>query len=264
VYAVIYFLLAAFIAIILEAVAARKESQRQHAELQQEVEQRLQVEEALRTSELESAVADERGRLARELHDSVTQSLYSLTLFAEAARQMAEESGYEEIERQIEQIGRIGLQALKEMRLLVHELRPPELKREGLLSALRQRLEAVEGRAGVEARVVVDTDELGRLPRGVELGLYRIAQEALNNALKHAAATSVEVHLRKKAGRVELDVVDDGLGFQLEAVRNRGGMGLESIRQRARQLGGTATIRSVPGNGTSVKVSVDLAEEPHG
>jgi signal transduction histidine kinase len=151
------------------------------------------------------------------------------------------------------------------MRLLVYELRPPELKVEGLVRALRQRLEAVEGRAGVEARVVVvDADEFGRLPRDVELGLYRIAQEALNNALKHAAATTVVVHLRKANGRVELEVVDDGLGFQPEAVRDRGGMGLESICQRAEGLGGTATIRSAPGEGTSVKVVADLEEDPHG
>ena len=260
-----YFLFAAFIAIIREAEAAREESQKQQAKLQQEVEQRLQVEEALRKSEMEKAVAAERNRLARELHDSVTQSLYSLTLFTEAARQMAEDARYEGIERQIGQIGRIGLQALKEMRLLVYELRPPELKVEGLVRALRQRLEAVEGRAGVEARVVVvDADEFGRLPRDVELGLYRIAQEALNNALKHAAATTEVVHLRKANGRVELEVVDDGLGFQPEAVRDRGGMGLESICQRAEGLGGTATIRSAPGEGTSVKVVADLEEDPHG
>ena len=264
VYAVIYFLLAAFIAIILEAVAARRESQMRQAELQQEVEQRLQVEEALRISEMEQAVTDERSRLARELHDSVTQSLYSLTLFTEAARQMAEDAGHEGIERQIGQIGRIGLQALKEMRLLVYELRPPELKEAGLVRALRKRLEAVEGRAGVEARVIVDVDEFGRLPREMELELYRVAQEALNNALKHAAATSVVVYLRKGDDRIELEVVDDGLGFQPETVRDHGGMGLESIRQRAEGFGGTATIRSAPGEGTSVKVVADLEEDPRG
>jgi signal transduction histidine kinase len=264
VYAVIYFLLAAFIAIILEAVTARRESQMRQAELQQEVEQRLLVEEALRLSEMEKAVTEERSRLARELHDSVTQSLYSLTLFTEAARQMAEDASHDGIERQIGQIGRIGLQALKEMRLLVYELRPPELKEEGLVRALRKRLEAVEGRAGVEARLVVDADDFGRLPRSVELEMYRIAQEALNNALKHAAATSVVVHLRKRDGRVELEVIDDGLGFQPEVVRNHGGMGLESIRQRAEGLRGSATIRSAPGEGTSIKVVADLEEEPHG
>jgi signal transduction histidine kinase len=224
------------------------------AELQYESAQRMQAEEALRESEMEKAVAAERSRLARELHDSVTQSLYSLTLFAEAARHLAEEMGDENIERYIGQTGVIGLQALKEMRLLVYELQPPELEREGLVRALRKRLEAVEGRAGVEARVVVD--EFVKLPGGVEQELYRIAQEALNNALKHAAAASVVVYLRRSNGKTEMEIVDDGVGFNPEVLPDRGGMGLKSIRERAEQVGGMVTIRSEPGKGTSVKVSV--------
>jgi len=200
------------------------------------------------------AVVEERSRLARELHDSVTQSLYSLTLFSEAARHMAEEIGEETIEQYIGQIGVIGQQALKEMRLLVYELQPPELEREGLVRALRKRLEAVEGRAGVEARVVVD--EFVKLPGGVEQELYRIAQEALNNALKHAAAGSVVVYLRQSSGSIEMEIVDDGVGFEPDALPDHGGMGLKSIRERAEQLGGMVTIRSEAGKGTSVKVNV--------
>jgi signal transduction histidine kinase len=200
------------------------------------------------------AVVGERSRLARELHDSVTQSLYSLTLFSEAARHMAEEIGEENIEQHIGQIGVIGQQALKEMRLLVYELQPPELEREGLVRALRKRLEAVEGRAGVEARVVVD--EFVKLPVGVEQELYRIAQEALNNTLKHAAAGSVVVYLRGSNGSIEMEIVDDGVGFKPDALPDHGGMGLKSIRERAEQLGGMVTIRSEPGKGTSVKVNV--------
>jgi signal transduction histidine kinase len=172
---------------------------------------------------------------------------------------MSEDLGEERLQRQIEQIGTTAVKALKEMRLLVYELRPPELKKEGLIRAIRQRLEAVEGRSGVEARLVVD--ELVRLPQSVEQELYRIANEALNNALKHAAATSVVVYLRHIDGRIELEVVDDGIGFDPEAVRDHGGLGLESIRQRAEKLDGTATIRSVPGEGTSVKVSISLEKE---
>jgi signal transduction histidine kinase len=257
-----YFLFAAFIAIIREAEAARREaeiardeSDEQKAELQSAY---LQLQSYTAQAE-ELAVLQERNRLARELHDSVTQSLYSLTLFSHAARRMAEDVGNDRLERQIKQIGSTAVKALKEMRLLVYELRPPELEKEGLIRALRQRLEAVEGRSGVEARLVVD--ELVRLPPSVEKDFYRITNEALNNALKHAAAASVTVYLRQLDDRVELEVVDDGIGFEPEAVRDHGGMGLESIRQRAKQMGGEATIRSAPGRGTSIKVTISLDQE---
>jgi signal transduction histidine kinase len=249
-YGVVYFLLAAFIAIIREVDEAREESQKQQAELQSAYQQ-LQ---SYTTQAEELAVLQERNRLARELHDSVTQSLYSLTLFTEAARHMAEEKGDEDIEQYIGQIGVIGQQALKEMRLLVYELQPPELEREGLVRALRKRLEAVEGRAGVEARLEVD--DLGKLPGDVERELYRIAQEALNNALKHAAAGSVVLYLRQSNGNIEMEIVDDGVGFDPEATPDRGGLGLKSIRERAEHIGGSVAIRSQPGEGTSVKVSV--------
>ncbi|MFC1996523.1 two-component regulator propeller domain-containing protein [Chloroflexota bacterium] len=225
------------------------------AELQREIAQRTQIEQALRHSEMEKAVAAERSRLARDLHDSVTQSLYSLTLFTEAARHMAEEDGNETIEQYIGQIGVIGLQALKEMRLLVFELRPPELEKEGLVSALRRRLEAVEGRAGVDARVVVD--ELFKLPGIFEQELFRIAQEALNNALKHAAAASVVVYLRQENGSIEMEIVDDGVGFDPQFLPDRGGMGLKNIRERVEQLSGTVAIQSKPGDGTSIKITIE-------
>jgi signal transduction histidine kinase len=254
-----YFLFAAFIAIIREAESARRsaemareKSDKQRAELQSA---HRQLQSYTAQAE-ELAVLEERNRLARELHDSVTQSLYSLTLFSHAARHMSEDLGEERLQQQIEQIGTTAVKALKEMRLLVYELRPPELKKEGLIRAIRKRLEAVEGRSGVEARLVVD--ELVRLPQSVEQELYRIANEALNNALKHAAATSVIVFLRHIDGRIELEVVDDGFGFEPEKVRDHGGLGLASIRERAEQLGGTATIRSAPGEGTSVKVAIRL------
>jgi signal transduction histidine kinase/ligand-binding sensor domain-containing protein len=223
-------------------------------ELQREIAQRTQAEEALRNSEMETAIAAERSRLARDLHDSVTQSLYSLTLFTEAARHMAEEAGNESIEQYVGQIGTIGLQALKEMRLLVFELQPAELEKEGLVPALRRRLEAVEGRAGVDARVVVD--DFARLPGNIEQELFRIAQEALNNALKHAAASSVVVHLRRDNDSIEMEIVDDGVGFDPEALSDTGGMGLKNIRARSERIGGIVDIRSKPGEGTNIKITM--------
>jgi len=168
---------------------------------------------------------------------------------------MAEENGNETIEQYIGQIGTIGLQALKEMRLLVFELQPTELEKEGLVRALRRRMESVEGRAGVDARFVVD--DFVKLPGNIEAEFFRIAQEALNNALKHAAASSVIVYLRHENDSIVMEIVDDGDGFDPEALSDRGGMGLKNIRERAERLGGSVKIQSTPGKGTSVKLTVE-------
>ena len=153
-------------------------------------------------------------------------------------------------------LGEIAQQALKEMRLLVYELRPAILEREGLVGALQQRLDSVEGRAGVEARLLVE--EMIQPPPTVEEDLYRIAQEALNNALKHAAATSVTVRIYADQGQLVLEVNDDGRGFNPEALNDMGGMGLVSIRERVDKLGGRLNVISAPGDGTVVQVKVAL------
>jgi signal transduction histidine kinase len=150
----------------------------------------------------------------------------------------------------------IAQQALKEMRLLVYQLRPLVLKREGLVGALQQRLDAVEKRAGVDARLLVEGTL--DLPATVEEGLYRIAQEALNNALKHAAPRAVILRIRADARRVVLDVTDDGQGFDPAAVSDKGGMGLVSMRERAERLGGSFSLASAPGGGTTVRVDVEV------
>jgi signal transduction histidine kinase len=210
----------------------------------------------LRRQAEQAAVLEERARLARELHDSITQSLYSLALFAEAGWKRAEAGEWEATRYNFRRIVETSQQALKEMRLLVHELRPLDLQREGLVGALHRRLRAVEGRVNIQARLVAEG--LLELPRHIEEELYRMAQEALNNALKHAAATSVTISLRLAGEWVELEVVDDGTGFDPEVGVNNGGLGLHSIRERAERLGGSFTLLSAPGQGTQVKVRVKL------
>lgn len=203
------------------------------------------------------AVIQERQRLARELHDAVTQSLYSSTLLAEAARRAAERGDLETAARQTARLGEIGQQALKEMRLLVYELRPLALKQEGLIGAVQQRLDAVEKRAGLEARLLVEGETA--VPADVEAPLYRITQEALNNALKHAGATAVTVTIRAAADHVALTVADNGRGFDPETTRT-GGIGLHSMRERVAALSGTLKIEAAADGGTVVSVSVPLNE----
>ncbi|MGD9029470.1 MAG: GAF domain-containing protein [Anaerolineae bacterium] len=202
----------------------------------------------------ELAVLEERTRLARELHDSVTQSLYSVVLLTEGWRRSIRAGGAAHVEDYLTRIGQVNQQALKEMRLLIHELRPPALEEEGLLGALHQRLEAVEKRAGVDVRLIADS--IVQLPHPVEEGLYRIAQEALNNALKHAAASHIVVRLAVADGRSVLEVEDDGRGFIVGAADGRGGMGLANMRDRAQALGGSLAVLSTPGQGTVVRATV--------
>jgi signal transduction histidine kinase len=225
----------------------------------------LAIENArLRERAERAAVIEERGRLARDLHDSVTQSLYSLTLFAEAAHRVASLGDAARITQYLQRVSSTALQALKEMRLLVHELRPLALERDGLIGALQQRLDAVEGRAGIQARLLVEGDI--DLPMVVEAELYHIAQEALNNALKHATASAVVVRMSCQPASatiggtrlIRLEVSDNGCGFDPDHASEHGGLGLISLRERAARLGGEVHIRSAPGQGTSVIVDCRL------
>lgn len=217
----------------------------------------LAIENArLRQQVEQMAVQEERSRLSRELHDSVTQSLYSLTLLAEGWRRLAKNGRLEQIDEALTELGQIAQQALREMRLLVYALRPLSLEEAGLIGALHQRLNAVEKRSGVDARLVV-TDVL-ELPAPVENCLYRIAQEALNNSLKHAVATAITVRVAATTGQVTLEVTDNGRGFAPALAHESPGIGLSSMRERAEKLGGTVTILSAPGQGTTVRVQMPL------
>jgi PAS domain S-box-containing protein len=216
----------------------------------------LAIENArLREQVQRAAVVEERTRLARELHDSVTQSLYSLTLLAEGWRYMASEGRPVDVQDAFTELGDLGQQALKEMRLLIHELRPPVLEQERLLGALHKRLAAVEKRSGVETTLVAD--DLVDLPPAQEEALYAIAQEALNNALKHATATRVDVHLHVQADQISLEIKDNGKGFDPAAVNESGGLGLLSMRERAARIGGVITIASAPNAGTTITVTIN-------
>ncbi|HIC92939.1 MAG TPA: GAF domain-containing protein, partial [Anaerolineae bacterium] len=203
----------------------------------------------------QAATLEERQRLARELHDSVAQAIYGVTLYAEAAARLLEAGQVDVADEHLRELRDTAQEALRDMRLLLFELRPPELERVGLAAALRARLEAVEGRTGLETELRVEGE--GRLPTEIEEGLYRIAQEALNNALKHAQARKITVYLRHDERSVALEVADDGAGFDPKAVEGKG-MGLRSMAERARLMGGELEIESEPGRGTKVRMNLEL------
>ena len=198
------------------------------------------------------AVSAERQRLARDLHDSVTQSLYSVSLLAEAARRHALEGPEPAAAEFITRLGRLAQQALRQMRLLVYELRPAVLDTEGLVGALRHRLDAVETRAGILVNLVIRGER--PVPARVQGEMYRIAHEALNNALNHAAATAITVRLDTLGDNILLEVMDNGRGFDPQATHF--GLGLSTMRARSAGLGGELTILSSPELGTTVRLTL--------
>lgn len=205
-----------------------------------------------------AAVTAERQRLARELHDSVTQSIYSLTLLSSGWESMARQGTLADPANSFQRLGAVGQQALREMRLLVHQMRMPTLEQEGLVNAIQQRLDAVERRANIDSHLTIHGN-VSTLPRNIEDELFKIAQEALNNSLKHARAESIGVHIEEDQGKITLCVEDDGVGFDTAA--KYAGMGLNTMQERAHSISGDFVIRSKVRHGTQVIISLKVPEE---
>ena len=212
------------------------------------------------------AVVEERGRIARDLHDAVTQTLFSASLIAEALPAIWA-NDRREGEQLLQELRQLSRGALAEMRTLLLELRPAALMEADLGDVLRQLAEAAAGRAGAKVNVQTACRGRGKLPGDVHVALYRIAQEALNNVVKHARATEVNVTLTRWAesapagagaveagpAHAELIVADDGRGFTVdEAPPDHLGLGI--IRERAQAIGAQLEIESTPGRGTRVSV----------
>jgi len=210
----------------------------------------------------EQAAQEERRRLARDLHDAVTQSLYSLSLMAEAARRRVQVGDVKATEEYIVRLGELAQQSLKEMHLLVYELRPAALEHTGLAGAIQERLDAVERRSGMSARLQVDDE--ARLAPAVQIQLFHIIQEALNNTLKHAAASLVRIRLQTQGGVTLLEIADNGKGFDPAEVAAAGGLGLISMRERVEALGGQYNLDSAPGRGTIIRVTLRTMDGDNG
>ncbi len=200
------------------------------------------------------AVLEERQRLARDLHDSVTQMLYSMTLFAHAGKMAVEDGDKERLNRALEQMSAVSLQALREMRSLLYELQPPPLAEVGLVRALAIRLDTVERRVGI--KVEYQPQLSLPLPESVERELYFVAIEALNNALKHARAQQVNINLAGAEDGVTLSIVDNGCDF--DAVQTASGSGIRNMQQRIARIGGAFDLVTAPGAGTSIAVTVPI------
>jgi signal transduction histidine kinase len=206
-------------------------------------------------SDLERRVAAERERLARELHDNVTQSVYSLALFASSARMAMEDGNATKLLGDIEEIRLTAIRTLRELRVLLHDLRPSVLEGRGLASAIEERFDSVERRLGIRATLRAAEDLALEAP--LEDVLYQVAMEALSNVVKHAEARAVEVSLDRVDGEIRLQVADDGRGFHPPSAVP--GMGLAILRERVEQVAGHVTVDSEPGHGTRIRVRVPAA-----
>jgi signal transduction histidine kinase len=203
----------------------------------------------------ELSVLQERSRLARELHDAVTQKLFSIRAHARAAAVLVQRDPVDaaRVKTEIDVVGALGAEAHAELRAVIDGLAPPDLEACGLACSLRSYVELAERAHGV--RVTFSAVDLPALGPPVEAALYRVAQEALHNALRHAGAASVRVALERSARRVVLEVADDGHGF-VPAMPSSG-LGLASMRERAAAAGGVLTIRTGD-SGTVVRMKVPV------
>ena len=204
----------------------------------------------------EYAVIEERNRLARELHDSVTQSLFSVTLLSEAALSLLDRDPAKARER-LERAGELAQGALAEMRALIFQLRPMTLQEEGLLSALKKHLLALHSRHGRVVELQVTGSER-RVPAEVEDAAFGIVQEALNNIVKHANAQRAHVQLEFGPTALIVTTSDNGVGFDPAAPRDTRTLGMSSMRERAEGVGGRLTVVSAPGEGTRVRADLPI------
>ena len=204
----------------------------------------------------ELSVMQERSRLARELHDAVTQKLFSIRAHARAAAVLADRTPFdaERVKAEIDVVGTLGAQAHAELRAVIDGLASPDLEAAGLADSLRRY--AVLARRAYGIPVTFTAAQMPVLGVRVEAALYRVAQEALHNALRHSGASQVGVRLTRTARRAAVEVRDDGHGFVAEAPS--AGVGLASMRERASAVGGALTIRSGP-QGTVVRMTVPEA-----
>ena len=224
--------------------------------LMEEIEQRERVEEELAAKAAEEAVVSERTRLARELHDAVTQTLFASSLIAEVLPELWE-TNIDEAKKSTEELRQLTRGALAEMRTLLLELRPATLTQSRLTDLIKQLCEALIGRSRLPIHLVMEGDR--PLPPEVQIAFYRIAQESLNNVFKYARATQVNVNLYLTPAGVHLDICDNGNGFDPSNVKPTS-LGMRIMRERADAVGAQLSITSEPGKG--VCVDLDWVEKP--
>lgn len=221
-----------------------------------EIEQRQRAEEALAAKAAEEAIVSERTRLARELHDAVTQTLFSASLMAEVLPDLWK-IDEDEAQRTTEELRQLTRGALAEMRTLLLELRPAALLQARFQDLIKQLVEAVVGRTRLPVNLTITGED--ELSPEVQVALYRIAQESLNNIVKYARSTQVDITLHLSCCHIELEITDNGIGFDMATLKPTS-LGLRIMHERAEAIGADLRIQSSPGKGTQVRVVWDEAD----
>ncbi|MBE8124239.1 sensor histidine kinase [Lacticaseibacillus rhamnosus] len=207
----------------------------------------------------EAILTGERHRLARELHDSVSQQLFAAMMMLSALRSVAARDPKQEaLNKQLDTIQKVINEAQAEMRALLLHLRPTNLEGKSLKQGIIQLLKELQTR--ITIKITWQLDDI-QLNAAAEDNLFRIVQELLSNTLRHAKADSLEVYLKRLQDMVILRMVDDGVGFDPKETSSNGNYGLANIKERAAAMGGTAKVVSVVGQGTSVEVRVPLSKD---
>ncbi|MFF1679916.1 GAF domain-containing sensor histidine kinase [Streptomyces sp. NPDC058256] len=202
----------------------------------------------------ELTIAEERSRLAHELHDAVSQKLFSLRLTAQAAAALVDRDPAR-AKGELQQVAALAAEAADELRAAVVELRPTALDEDGLVATLRTHIQVLD--RAHSARVTFSSCGVRALPASQEEAMLRVAQEALHNALRHSGATQVDVTLERYGQGAVLRVTDNGSGFEPTVIRSAGRhLGLVSMRDRSSGVGGTLTVKSAPGKGTTIEMEV--------
>ena len=228
-----------------------RELEEANARLQQEMEQRTRIENELAEKAAQEAVTADRTRLARDLHDAVTQTLFSSSLIAEVLPDLWE-MDEDEAKKSTEELRQLTRGALAEMRTLLLELRPATLTQTRLSDLIKQLCEAFIGRSRLPITLNIEGD--CPLPPEVQVAVYRIAQESLNNVFKYARATQVQVNLFVSQSTVHFETCDNGIGFDMSMSKPTS-LGLRIMRERAEAIGADFAITSSPGLGTCVEVT---------
>ncbi|KRM97764.1 sensor histidine kinase [Loigolactobacillus rennini] len=226
--------------------------------LQQEIQSYSDQPQLVDGKTREEILTQERHRLARELHDSVSQQLFAAMMMLSALNEVAgKPDKAAQLNRQLKLVEKIINEAQSEMRALLLHLRPISLEGKSLKQGIIQLLKELKTKIQLAMRWDISDVSLSS---GVEDNLFRIVQELLSNTLRHSKAKTLEVYLKQVEQTVVLKVVDDGVGFDLKKSRHAGSYGLSNIRERAASIGGTVKIISFPQQGTSVEIRVPLVQ----